>query len=92
MVQTETIPLADALIGRFKATFKGLPKWAWRFNPSVPLVGERYRPGRNRQRISSGIRYWGIVAVHGNKQSMGKRAYLGEGVEMRDHGSLSLAA
>jgi len=46
MIQTETIPRADALIARFKAIPHGLPKWAWQFKPSVPFVGERYRPGK----------------------------------------------
>lgn len=31
---------------RFRATFDDVPGWAWPFSPPVPLVGERYRPGR----------------------------------------------
>lgn len=34
------------LIERFKDTFKHPPKWAWQYEPSIPLVGKRYKPGK----------------------------------------------
>lgn len=39
-------PLAAELIARFEATFDGVPGWAWPVKPSIPFVGQRYRPGR----------------------------------------------
>jgi len=41
-----TNTLANDLIQRFKATFTGVPEWAWPFKPSIPLVGENYTPGK----------------------------------------------
>ncbi|MCD6303465.1 MAG: hypothetical protein J7M21_00710 [Planctomycetes bacterium] len=38
--------LAGELVARFQVTHEGRPGWAWPFNPPVPLVGKRYRPGR----------------------------------------------
>lgn len=39
------IPLADKLIARFQATYSEPPEWAWPYAPSIPLIGERYKPG-----------------------------------------------
>lgn len=41
-----SIPLAEALIERFQATFTAPPPWAWPFKPSIPFIGHRFRPGR----------------------------------------------
>ena len=43
--------LANDLIQRFKDTFKDTlngtpPEWAWQFKPSIPLIGENYKPGK----------------------------------------------
>ena len=38
--------MQKALIQRFKDTFSGIPKWAWPFKPSIPLVGKNYKPGK----------------------------------------------
>lgn len=46
MPRSNSNPLADELIRRFKQTYDGLPDWAWPFKPPVPLVGQRYRRGR----------------------------------------------
>ena len=43
----QSIPLAHDLIQRFQDTCTGIPKWAWPFKPSIPLVGKNYRPGRS---------------------------------------------
>jgi len=39
-------PVVDDLIARFQAVPSGVPEWAWPFQPPVPLVGAKYRPGR----------------------------------------------
>lgn len=36
--------MQNLLIQRFKDTFNEPPKWAWPFNPPVPLVGKNYKP------------------------------------------------
>jgi len=38
--------MQKALIQRFKNTFTGTPKWAWPFNPPIPLIGKNYRPSK----------------------------------------------
>ena len=38
--------MQKALIRRFQDTFTGLPKWAWPFNPPIPLVGRNYKSGK----------------------------------------------
>jgi len=38
--------IAD-LLKRFGVLHTELPKWAWPFSPSIPFIGERYRPGRS---------------------------------------------
>ena len=37
-------PLANDLIQQFKKTFTGLPQWAWPFKPSIPFIGDNYKP------------------------------------------------
>lgn len=37
--------LAIELIQRFKATYDKPPNWAWPLKPSIPLVGQTYKPG-----------------------------------------------
>lgn len=34
------------LIRRFKKTFTIIPKWAWDFKPSIPLIGQHYKLGK----------------------------------------------
>jgi hypothetical protein len=34
------------LVQRFKNTFDSIPKWAWQFPPTIPLVGQQYKPGK----------------------------------------------
>ena len=34
------------LIRRFKSTFTTIPDWAWDFKPSIPLIGQQYKPGK----------------------------------------------
>lgn len=34
------------LIRRFKKTFTTTPKWAWQFPPTIPLIGNNYKPGK----------------------------------------------
>ncbi len=42
-----TSTLTNELIQRFKDTLNGTPpEWAWPFKPSIPLVGENYKPGK----------------------------------------------
>ncbi len=38
--------MQKALVQRFRDTFTNTPKWAWPFNPPVPLVGKNYKPGK----------------------------------------------
>jgi hypothetical protein len=38
--------LANDLIQRFKDIFTDVPEWAWPSKPSIPLVGENYKPGK----------------------------------------------
>lgn len=35
------------LIRRFKSTFTGIPSWAWKFKPPMPLIGQQYKPGKS---------------------------------------------
>lgn len=39
-------PLAETLIARYRATFTKTPEWAWEYEPSIPLIGEKFKPGR----------------------------------------------
>jgi hypothetical protein len=39
--------LVAELIERFKMLDQGSPPWAWPFHPSIPFVGQRFRPGRS---------------------------------------------
>ena len=39
-------PRATGLVNRFKAIFNKPPKWAWQLKPSIPLIGEKYKPGK----------------------------------------------
>ena len=42
-----TDTLANELIQRFKDTLNSTPpEWAWPFKPSIPFIGENYRPGK----------------------------------------------
>ena len=34
------------LIRRFKSTFTTIPKWAWQFPPTIPLIGQQFKPGK----------------------------------------------
>ena len=34
------------LIRRFKSTFGSIPKWAWKFPPTVPLIGQQFKPSK----------------------------------------------
>lgn len=34
------------LIKRFRDTFEGKPKWVWQYEPAIPLVGKKYKPGK----------------------------------------------
>ena len=48
---TVTNTLANELIQKFKDIFEKThnnrpPDWAWPFKPSIPLVGENYKPGK----------------------------------------------
>ena len=36
--------LASDLIQRFKDTFTDVPEWAWPFKPSIPFIGNNYKP------------------------------------------------
>jgi hypothetical protein len=38
-------PLANDLIQRFKNTCNSIPMWAWQHEPSIPFIGEKYKPG-----------------------------------------------
>ena len=38
--------LASELIKRFKNTCESVPPWACPYNPSIPLVGKYYKPGK----------------------------------------------
>ena len=37
--------LATELIKRFKTTYTKPPDWAWPLKPSIPLIGQTYKPG-----------------------------------------------
>ena len=37
--------LVAKLVKRFKTIYTGTPKWAWQFEPSIPLIGKKYKPG-----------------------------------------------
>ncbi len=41
-----SIPLAERLIQRFRATHTMPPEWAWPVAPPIPFVGRNYKPGR----------------------------------------------
>ena len=43
---TKANPLEQTLISRFQATRSEIPDWAWPLEPSIPLVGRRFRPGK----------------------------------------------
>ena len=38
--------LVAELVKRFKTIHTTPPKWAWQFKPSIPLIGEKYKPGK----------------------------------------------
>ena len=39
-------PLVTELVKRFKAIFNKPPRWAWQLKPSIPLIGEKHKPGK----------------------------------------------
>ncbi|MCE5340149.1 MAG: hypothetical protein LLF92_03365 [Planctomycetaceae bacterium] len=41
--------LSTQLVQRFKdiSMFEKIPSWAWQFNPPIPLIGEKYKPGKS---------------------------------------------
>lgn len=39
-------PFVTELIKRFKLLYQGSPRWAWDLCPTIPLVGQRFKPGR----------------------------------------------
>jgi hypothetical protein len=64
--------LATELIKRFKATYTEPPNWAWLLKPSIPLVGQTYKPGKGL------LIYASAENLKGLNQGVKEERYTGE--------------
>jgi len=78
---TVTNTLANELIQKFKDIFEKThnnrpPDWAWPFKPSIPLVGENYKPGKGLLIYASAEN----LSWHNNKDNPLHQFFTGDNV------------